>query len=95
MQEILDFNAVPGNKTEAHARLVGTGAKVVDTKTLGLSIKDRLDLVKMTLESESSLGVSTIEQNFEPHFFATNFWFLWCSMCVPFLAFCSETVADQ
>ena len=72
MQEILDFNAVPGNKTEAHARLVGTGAKVVDTKTLGLSIKDRLDLVKMTLESESSLGVSTIEQNFEPHFFTTN-----------------------
>lgn len=56
MDEINAFNAIPANKTHAHARVVADGPVVVDTTTLGLSVKDRLDLVKVTLEPESLLG---------------------------------------
>lgn len=80
MDEINRFNAITANKTDAHARLVAQGAKITDAKSLDLSVKDRLSLVQMTLVSESSLGASKISDHFAPHFFTTNFWFMWCSM---------------
>lgn len=83
MKEIEEFNEVYANKTHANARLIATGAngpEVVDVSKMGLSGKDKLDLVAMTLSSEKTLGTSQIHECFEPAFFGTNFWFLWATM---------------
>jgi oleate hydratase len=83
MDEIHEFNAIPENKTNAHARLVARGAEgpeIVDVKKLGLTMKDRADLVHMILESEKSLGTKKITDCFQESFFKTKFWFLWATM---------------
>ena len=69
--EIYEFNA--GSKTDLHARLVRGGEKL-DASALGLSNKDRLDLIAVMAESEDALGAKRIEDVFEPPFFKTNFW---------------------
>ena len=54
VHEIYEFNALPGNKTYARARLVAkgaTGPEIVDVKRMGLTNRDRHDLVHMTMEA--------------------------------------------
>jgi oleate hydratase len=74
--EIYDFN--DRFISDAHARLVGEGGKL-DASDLGLSNRDRLDLVEIMAVSEASLGAKRIEALFEPAFFKTNFWLMWCT----------------
>ena len=74
--EIYEFNA--RIKTDSHARLVGGGEKL-DASALGLSNRDRLDLIAVMAESEDALGAKRIEDVFAPAFFKTNFWYLWCT----------------
>lgn len=62
-----------------HARLVEHG-HVVDAAEFGLSNKDRVDLIELMLRGEEVLGAKRIDQCFDAHFFATNFWFMWRSM---------------
>ena len=64
--------------SRSRARLVAGGHKL-DASDLGLRTKDRLDLVKIAAASEPSLGAMRIEEIFEPSFFKTNFWFMWCT----------------
>lgn len=64
---------------DAKARLVENG-KIVDASVLGFSSKDQVDLIDLMLRAEDTLGVKRIDECFEPHFFETNFWFMWCSM---------------
>ncbi len=73
---MFDFNEKV--KSHSNCRLVENGKKV-DVSSMGFSIRDRLDLVKILLLSEDSLGVSRIEDHFEAAFFTTNFWFMWCT----------------
>lgn len=83
MQEILDFNAIPENKTHANARLVAKGAagpEIVDVKRMGLNAKDRHDLLHMSMEAEGRLGTKKITDCFEPDFFKTKFWYMWATM---------------
>jgi oleate hydratase len=47
--------------------------------TMGFSIRDRIDLIRIMVSSEDSLGISAIKDHFEPAFFGTNFWFMWCT----------------
>ena len=61
------------------ARLVEHGM-AVDVSSWGLSNKDRLDLVGLMLRSEETLVAQQISSFFEPHFFETHFWMMWCSM---------------
>ena len=76
-QDTLEFwEAVPW---DAKARLVENG-KIVDASALGFSNKDRVDLIELMLRSEEALGAKRIDECFEPHFFETNFWLMWCSM---------------
>jgi oleate hydratase len=80
MDEIQEFNNI--HHTSSKARLLATNkdvAKVLDTSTLGLSMLDRLDLVKLTLESEKSLGKKQIDEVFPVGFFTTNFWYMWAT----------------
>lgn len=74
--EIYEFNARV--KSHSHSRLVRNGQKI-DASLIGLSNKDRLDLIAITATSENSLGSKRIEDLFEPAFFTTNFWYMWCT----------------
>ena len=61
------------------ARLVEHG-EIVDLTDLGLSNKDRVDLIELMLRAEDLLGAKRIDECFDPHFFESNFWLIWCSM---------------
>lgn len=61
------------------ARLVENG-RIVDVSSWGLANKDRVDLIELMLRAEDVLGARRIDECFEPHFFETNFWLMWCSM---------------
>jgi oleate hydratase len=82
-QEIHEFNAVSGNKTYAHARLVARGAagpEILDVETLGLDAKERVDLMRVAAETENQLGCRKIDECFEEGFFDTKFWYMWATM---------------
>lgn len=63
----------------AKARLVENG-RIVDLSCWGFSEKDRLDLIRLMLFAEDTLDRKRIDECFEPHFFGTSFWLMWCSM---------------
>jgi oleate hydratase len=75
-EEIYEFNALV--KSHSHSRLVKGGRKI-DASAIGLSNKDRLDLIAIMAKSEQTLGAKRIEDLFEPSFFKTNFWYMWCT----------------
>jgi len=65
--------------SNAKARLLKNG-KIMDVTSFGLSIKDKIDFLKLTITPEQQLGNKKIEDWFGSNFFETNFWFLWTSM---------------
>lgn len=74
--EIYRFNIE--HVSHARARLVAAGRKL-DASDLKLSNRDRLDLIEIMAVPESSLGTKRIEEVFQPSFFTSNFWFMWCT----------------
>lgn len=64
--------------SNSQARLV-SGARKVDASDLGLSIKNKFDLLHVAAASETALGAKRIEEMFDPSFFQTNFWFMWAT----------------
>ena len=62
--------------SHAQARLIKDG-KRVDLSSLGLSLKDQTDILKLTFSSEKSLDNLRIEDWFKKEFFETHFWYLW------------------
>jgi oleate hydratase len=44
-----------------------------------LSLKDRIDLIAIMGASEAGLGAQRIESCFQPLFFKTHFWMMWCT----------------
>lgn len=73
--EILDFNSRV--KTDAKARLIGRGAKILNAAEYGLDNKDRLELTRLLATPEHILGARRIDEMFSEHFFKTNFWQMW------------------
>jgi oleate hydratase len=61
------------------ARLVESG-KIVDPTAWTLRNRDRADLVKLMVQAEDALDAKRIDECFEPPFFESNFWLMWCSM---------------
>ncbi|MFF0214300.1 oleate hydratase [Streptomyces vinaceus] len=61
------------------ARLVDADGRRVDTRSMGFSERDRLDLVRCVTTPESRLGGKRISDCFTPEFFTTNFWYMWCT----------------
>lgn len=76
-EEILHFDHT--HPTFAKARLVDKDGKIVDVKSMGFNNEDRIVLLKLMLTPEDELDDMTIQQWFAhtPHFFETNFWYMW------------------
>jgi oleate hydratase len=65
-------------KTSSSSRLFRDGHRV-DAPRFGLSERHILNLERLAIEPEVLLGRSSIAEQFEPSFFATDFWFMWCT----------------
>jgi oleate hydratase len=75
-EEMHDFNI--RIKSHSLSRLVTNGQRI-DASVIGFSNRDRLDLMAIMATSEESLGAKRIEDVFQPSFFKTNFWYMWCT----------------
>ena len=75
-QEIFEWNETI--KTSSKSRLVHDGERQTSPE-FGLSEKHILTIERLALEPEAMLGGTTIADQFDPSFFKTNFWFMWCS----------------
>ncbi|MFD0897731.1 oleate hydratase [Loigolactobacillus binensis] len=79
-EDTYDFDAK--HRTFDKARLLEGGKGIVNGSHLGLNNADRLHLTKLIAmpdSEEEKLDNVTIAQYFsdDPHFFGTNFWFMW------------------
>lgn len=75
-QEIFDWNETM--RTSSKSRLFRDGHRV-DAPKFGLSEKDILNIERLEIEPEALLGRSSISDQFNPSFFETDFWFMWCT----------------
>lgn len=74
-EEIVAFN----KRVKAHskARLIDHHRTIVDVSSMGFTMRDRAELLKLTEAGEKKLGTSIITDWLSPEFFTTNFWFMW------------------
>jgi oleate hydratase len=74
-EETLRFSAaVPWN---ARARLVDRNRAIVDASTMGFSMRDRLELLRLSEADDADLAGTRLTDWLSPPFFETNFWHLW------------------
>lgn len=77
LQETMEFSEkVPWN---AKARLVDRNRAVVDATTMGFSMTNRLELLRLSGASEEELEGTRITDWLSPTFFETNFWLMWAT----------------
>jgi oleate hydratase len=75
------FNARYPFRDRAH--IIDRDGRIVHGPHFGLSIRDRLDLVRLALTPEAMLDGRRIDKFFRPGFFATEFWLLWTTIMGP------------
>ncbi len=75
-QEIIDWN--DALQTSAKSRLVRGGIAITAPK-FGLGEGDIATLSRLVLEPEGMLGNTSIADQFDPSFFLTDFWLMWCT----------------
>lgn len=63
----------------SRARLVDRNRFKVDVSSMGFSMQDRLELLKLTEADEDTLGSSAITDWLSPEFFDTKFWYMWAT----------------
>ena len=73
--ETLEFNEK--HVSNAMARLVDSRRAKVPVASMGFSMHDRVELLKLANADEASLGTSCITDHLSPAFFQTEFWFMW------------------
>ncbi len=73
--ETMAFNAI--YKAHSMARLVDRRRAKVPVASMGFSMHDRLDLLKLSTTSEEDLGTDCITDWLSPSFFETEFWYMW------------------
>ncbi len=75
--ETVEFN----QKYKAHsmARLVDSHRAKVPVTSMGFSMQDRVELLKLSNADEDALGASCITDWLSPAFFETEFWFMWAT----------------
>jgi len=75
--ETIAFNEL--HKSHSRARLVDRNRFKVDVSSMGFSMEDRLELVKLEEADEKDLGDSAITDWLSPEFFETKFWYMWAT----------------
>ncbi len=75
-EETIAWNEIM--KTSSRSRLF-RGGKSVDAPGFGLLETHILAIERLEVEAESALGRTSIADQFEPSFFKTDFWFMWCT----------------
>jgi oleate hydratase len=73
--ETVEFNEK--HKSHAMARLVDRRRAKVPVASMGFSIEDRMELLKLSQADEDTLGGSRITDWLSPRFFETEFWYMW------------------
>ena len=76
-EETIEFNEK--HVSNAAARLVDSRRAKVPVASMGFSMRDRFDLLKLSNAAESSLGASRITDHLPPEFFETEFWYMWAT----------------
>ena len=75
--ETIAFNEL--HIPHSRARLVDRNRFKVDVSSMGFSMQDRLELLKLTEADEDTLGSSAITDWLSPEFFDTKFWTMWAT----------------
>lgn len=73
--ETVAFNTL--HKPNSMARLVDSRRAKVPVQSMGFSMQDRAELLKLSTTDEETLGNSRITDWLSPSFFETEFWFMW------------------
>jgi oleate hydratase len=74
-EETVEFNGK--HHSHAQARLVDSRRARIPVASMGFSLQDRAELLKLNEADETSLGASRITDWFSPSFFQTEFWQMW------------------
>jgi oleate hydratase len=74
-EETLEFNEK--YKSNSKARLIDRWRGKVPVTSMGFSMQDRMELLKLSNTDEDVLGNSTITDWLSPAFFETEFWYMW------------------
>ena len=74
-EETVVFNE--RHKAHSMARLVDCRRAKVPVTSMGFSMQDRMELLKLSHADEAALGASAITDHLSPEFFETEFWFMW------------------
>ena len=75
--ETVEFNEQ--HKSHALARLVDCRRAKVPVSSMGFSMRDRSELLKLSRTDEAALGSSCITDWLSPEFFDTEFWVMWAT----------------
>ena len=75
--ETMEFNEI--HKSNAMARLVDRRRAKVPVSSMGFSMRDRAELLKLSQASEQELADSRITDWLSPGFFETEFWYMWAT----------------
>jgi oleate hydratase len=75
--ETREFNE--RHKANSMARLVDRRRAKVPVTSMGFSMQDRIELLKLSKADEEALGASRITDWLSPGFFETEFWFMWAT----------------
>ena len=75
--ETLRFNE--RHETCAQARLVDRHRGKVPVTSMGFTLQDRVELLKLTMAAEGELGSDSITDWFSSGFFESRFWCLWAT----------------
>ncbi len=80
-QSVFDETLAFNEKHKAHsmARLVNRQRAKMPVASMGFSMHDRLELLRLSNASEEELGTSAITDWLSPAFFNTEFWFMWAT----------------
>lgn len=73
--ETVEFNEK--HKSNCMARLVDRRRGKVPVSSMGFSMQDRQELLKLSQASEKELAASRITDWLSPEFFETEFWYMW------------------
>jgi oleate hydratase len=73
--ETVEFNQK--HKANSLARLVDSRRAKVPVTSMGFSMQDRIELLKLSNSDEEALGASCITDWLSPGFFETEFWYMW------------------